>query len=169
MNQLVLIAAIGQNNELGRNNTLIWNLKEDMQFFKKQTVGKPIIMGRKTLESLPRLLPDRQHIVLTRQNINIPGVIIINDKGKLLNYIKTIEGEVMVIGGASVYTALINEADTMLLTEIDDTCSDADTYFPTFNKDEWEKNIISVQEENKIKFTHIKYTRKLTKKAEDKS
>ena len=65
MGNITLIAAIGKNRELGKNNDLIWRFKEDMEFFKKQTLGKPVLMGSRTLESLPKLLPERKHIVIT--------------------------------------------------------------------------------------------------------
>ena len=68
MKKITMIAAIGKNNELGKNNNLIWPIKEDLQFFKQQTMGKPVAMGMRTLESLPKLLPGRKHIVLTTKN-----------------------------------------------------------------------------------------------------
>ena len=135
MNNLTIIAAIGKNNELGYKNGLIWRLKEDMKFFKENTIGKPIVMGRKTLESLPKLLPNRTHIVLTHQDIVIPGVIIIHSKEELFNLIK--DEEVMIIGGESIYKMFIDDVDKMLLTEIDKEYKDADAYFPEFNKDNW--------------------------------
>ena len=64
-----IIAAVGKNRELGKNNDLIWHLHEDMKFFKENTMGKPIVMGKKTLDSLPKLLPGRKHLVLTHQDI----------------------------------------------------------------------------------------------------
>ena len=72
--KLSIIAAIGQNNELGINNQLIWHLKKDMKFFKETTINHKIVMGRKTFESLPKLLVNREHIILTKQNINLPNV-----------------------------------------------------------------------------------------------
>lgn len=68
MKNITMIAAIGKNNELGKKNDLIWHFSEDMRFFREQTINKPIIMGRKTLESLPKLLPKRKHIVLSRRS-----------------------------------------------------------------------------------------------------
>ena len=66
-----MISSVGRNRELGKNNNLIWHFKEDMKFFKEQTLGKPVIMGMKTLESLPKILPNRQNIVLTRRNVEL--------------------------------------------------------------------------------------------------
>ena len=71
---LSIIAAIGKNNELGKDNDLLWRFPEDMKFFRETTMGHKIVMGRKTFESLPKLLPGRGHIVLTRQDLEIPNV-----------------------------------------------------------------------------------------------
>ena len=71
---LVIIAAVGKNNELGKDNELIWHLPSDLKFFREKTIGKNIVMGRKTFESLPKMLPNRRHIVITRGNIDNPEV-----------------------------------------------------------------------------------------------
>ena len=74
---ITIIAAIGKNRELGKDNKLIWRIKEDMQFFKDNTIGKPIVMGRKTYESLPNKLPNRKHIILTSKNLSLDDDIIV--------------------------------------------------------------------------------------------
>lgn len=157
---LTLIAAIGKNNELGKNNDLIWHLKEDMKFFKENTMGKPIVMGKKTLDSLPRLLPGRKHLVLTHQDIQIEGVEIFHSKEDLMKYLENYQDEVMVIGGAKVYEEFISDADRMLLTEIDEECKDADKFFPQFNKEDWNQKVLSGHLENGIKYKHLEYKRK---------
>ncbi len=159
-NNLTLIAAIGKNNELGKDNTLIWRFKEDMKFFKDNTMGKPIIMGRKTLESLPKLLPGREHIVLSSSNINIEGIKVFHSKDELLEYVSSFDKEFMVIGGASVYSEFINNASKMLITKIDSTCSDADVYFPSIDDNLWNYNVLSSLNENGINFKHLEYKRK---------
>ncbi len=156
---LSLIAAIGKNNELGKNNTLIWRFKEDMKFFKENTMGKPIIMGRKTLESLPKLLPGREHIVLTKSDLNIEGIKVFHSKEDLLEYVGSFDKEFMVIGGASIYEQFINNCSKMLLTEIDKE-STADVYFPTFNEEDWNKEELYEVRENDINFKHVLYKRK---------
>ena len=158
MNNLTIIAAVGKNNELGYKHKLIWKLKEDMKFFKDNTIGKPIVMGRKTLESLPKLLPNRTHIVLTHQDIEIPGVIIIHNKEELFKLIK--DEEIMIIGGESIYKLFINDVDKILLTEINEEFKEADAYFPTFNKNNWHRKVLSKKLDNNISFNHIEYTRK---------
>ena len=162
MDNLTLIAAVGKNGELGKDNTLIWKLKEDMRFFKENTMGKPILMGIKTLNSLPRLLPGRKHIVLTHQDLSIEGVEVYHNKEELLDYISRLPQEVMVIGGASIYSQFIDYADTMLLTEINAE-EQADVYFPTFDKSEWDREVLSEITDEVVPYQHIKYKRKTSK------
>lgn len=160
MNNITLIAAIGKNNELGYNNDLIWKLKEDMKFFKDNTKEKTVVMGRKTLDSIKKPLPNRTNIVLTNQNIYIPGVLVIHSKEQLYHLIKEYHQEIMIIGGESIYKLFIDDADKLLLTEIDDTFNKADTYFPEFNKNNWNKKVLSKRIENNISYNHIEYTKK---------
>ena len=138
MKNLTIIAAVGKNLELGKDNKLIWHFKEDMKFFRDNTINKPIVMGMNTLESLPKLLPKRTHIVLTRQNKKLdPSIMVVHSIDELLDYVENCKTEVMVIGGASIYQQLIGYSNKMLLAEIDATAS-ADAYFPKFNKDDCE-------------------------------
>ncbi len=162
MKNVTLIAAIGKNNELGKNNNLIWRISEDLKFFKENTIGKPVVMGFNTLKSLPRRLKDRDYIVLTSKNIELyDNDIVVHSMDELLETISKIDKEVMVIGGASLYTQMIEYADKMLLTEIDAEDKEADCFFPSFIQDEWDKTIISsnVSEDN-IKYKHLVYKRK---------
>ena len=130
---------------------------------KENTINKPIVMGMKTLESLPHLLPKRTHIVLTRQNKKLDnGIIIVHSVDELLDYIKRYDDEVMIIGGASVYKEMLEYSDKLISTEIDAT-HDADVYFPSFNKEEWDSKVVGEQEENNIKYKHLVYTRKNNK------
>lgn len=160
MNNISIIAAIGKNNELGKNGKLIWHLKEDMKYFKENTIGKPIVMGINTFNSLPKLLENRKHIVLTHQNIEIPNVKIYHSKEELLSYLKYLRQEIMVIGGASIYRQFIDIADKLLLTEIDEVDKEADAYFPRFNKDNYNKEIIKNVKESNINYKFVRYLRK---------
>ena len=160
MKNISMIAAIGKNRELGINNDLIWHIKEDLQFFKEKTMHKPIVMGYKTLESLPKLLPGRKHIVLTRRDLKLdPEILILHSKEELLEYALNHEEELMIIGGASIYNQLIDEAETMYLTEIDAT-AEADCYFPEFNKEEWSSEVISEFKDHNPPYKHLIYKRK---------
>ena len=162
MENISLIAAIGKNGELGKDNTLIWHLKEDLAFFKEQTMGKPIIMGMNTFKSLPRLLPGRKHIVLTsKTNPELdPSVAIVHSKPELFELVDSLDDEVFIIGGARVYAEFIEYASKMYLTEIDAEEKNADAYFPTFNQDDYEKDILSEHEDNGIKYRHVLYKKK---------
>lgn len=159
MKNLKLIAAIGKNNELGKNNDLIWHLSEDMKYFRKTTTGKTIIMGRKCFESLPGLLPNRKHIILTNNpNYKVDGAIIYHNLEEVLNYIENTEEECFIIGGAKIYELFLSYVDTLYLTEIEDT-KEADAYFPTFDKTQYQKETIQELEENNIKYKFTKYTK----------
>lgn len=160
MKNVTMIAAVGKHLELGKDNDLIWHFREDMRFFRDHTLHKPIIMGRKTLESLPGLLPERQHIVLSRYLEGAPdSVLVMHSLEELLSYIEQHQEEFMVIGGASIYREMLPYSDTMLLTEVDAE-SDADVYFPSFQKEEWDSTVLSEQEELGISYKHLVYTRK---------
>lgn len=160
MNNITLIAAIGRNRELGKNNDLIWSIPDDMKFFRDNTIGKNIVMGINTLNSLPKLLPNRRHIVLTHRDIKLDDEItIFHNIDDLLNYIDSIDEEVMVIGGAGVYAQMIEYANKMLLTEIESE-AEADVYFPEFSMDDWNRLELSNNQFNGIKYSHILYRRK---------
>lgn len=160
MNKITLIAAIGKNRELGYNNDLIWKIPEDLKFFKDNTMGKYIVMGMNTFYSLPKLLPGRKHIVLTSKNVDLgDGVEIYHNLDELLQYIDSLASEVMIIGGASIYSQMIDLADRMLLTEIDDEAT-ADVYFPEFSMEDWDRELISSHNYNDIEYSHVEYTRK---------
>jgi len=161
MNNLILIGAIGKNNELGKDNKLIWYIPDDLKFFKENTINHNIVMGYNTFLSLPKLLEKRKHIVLTTKNISFPNEVeVLHDKESILNYIKTIDDDVYIIGGASIYKQFINDSDRMILTEIDEECKDADAYFPHFNKNDWIEEEISKKEYKDIKYRHVLYKRK---------
>ena len=158
---LIMIAAIGKNNELGKDNKLIWPLKEDLKFFRTQTIGKNIVMGYNTYISLPKILPGRNHIILTHRNIELTEQVeIYHSKEELLEKISSIKDDVYIIGGSSIYRQFINNANQMLLTEIEATCPEADAYFPSFNKNNWTSYLIDGHTENNINYKHMKYIRK---------
>lgn len=160
MDKLILIAAIGKNNELGKDNKLIWYLPNDLNFFKKNTMNKPIIMGYNTFKSLPKLLPNRKHIVLTHKDIVFPnGVDVYHDKESLLIDLEQYDGDVFVIGGASIYKQFIEDADKLILTEIDESEKLADVYFPFFNKDDYVKTVLGENQDNGIRYKHLEYKR----------
>ncbi len=164
MKNLSVIAAIGKNNELGRNNKLIWRTREDMEFFRNKTLNHHIIMGRKTFESLPHTLSNRTNIVITKSDICVPdGIIKYSDINALLRYLEELDDQIFVIGGAQIYSKLIAYVNQIFLTEFDATCSDADTYFPQFDKSKFKETILGSYEEyvensdEKIKYLRKEY------------
>lgn len=154
-----MIAAVGKNLELGKGNDLIWHFKEDMAFFKETTMGSSVIMGRKTFESLPKVLPRRKNIVITtREDYKADGAYVVHSIDEAL---KEADSEsVFIIGGGDIYKQFLPLADKLYLTEIEANCSDADTYFPNFKKENYEREILASYYDGDIHFSHICYTKK---------
>ena len=153
-----IVAAVGKNNELGRGNDLIWHIKEDLKNFKDLTMGKYIVMGKNTYESLPRHLEGRKYVVLSSSLDNIDNGILFKDFDKLLEFVNNLDEEVMIIGGARVYRLFLPYATKLYLTEIDSE-EKADVYFPKFNKDNYTRNVVSSNEVNGLKYSFVIYER----------
>lgn len=151
-----IIAAVGKNLELGLNNQLIWNLKGDMKYFRETTLGYTVVMGRKTYESIGRPLPNRRNIVITSKKID--GVETLTDPEKILS----LEEDVFIIGSASIYEYFLPFADNLYLTEINEE-HEADTYFPNFDKSNYEKVTIEKNIENGVEYTFVSFKRLLNK------
>lgn len=158
--KLTMIAAIGKNNELGKDNKLLWHLPQDMKFFREQTKGHTIIMGRKTFESLPGLLPHRHHIVISRSHPDLPKEVEIFDSpDAFVEAYQDTEEEIFVIGGAMIYKEFLPCAYRLLLTEIDQDY-DADAFFPKFDQEDYTKTILTDITEEGVHYHHIEYKRK---------
>ncbi|MCH5189594.1 MAG: dihydrofolate reductase [Oscillospiraceae bacterium] len=154
-----MIAAIGKNRELGKNNDLIWHFKEDMKFFRETTTGNTVVMGRKTFESLPHALPNRRNIVITQnKNYVADGAETAGSIDEALEMAKN--DNVFIIGGGKIYSEFLEFADKLYLTEIDDECEDADTFFPYFNKEDYNAERLTDFTVDGIHFSHILYTKK---------
>ncbi len=132
-----MIAAVAQNNVIGRNNTLIWHISEDLQRFKKLTLGHPIIMGRQTYDSLPvKPLPNRRNIVISRKNdFSSSGVETANSVEEAIEMCSS-EDEIFVCGGAEIYRLFLPVVDKMYLTHIHQEF-DGDTFFPSVDLEDW--------------------------------
>lgn len=155
-----LIAAIGKNNELGKNEKLLFHIKEDMQFFKNTTMGHPILMGRKTFDSIGRPLPGRTNFVITRHPELLPeGIEPVKDLQQFLESHTKAKEELFVIGGGTVYHEALKYAKNIYLTEVDASVADADTYFPSFDKTHYDKTIIKKGNENGLEYSINKYVR----------
>ena len=153
-----LIAAVDKNWGIGRNNRLLVNIPEDMQLFRQETNGKVVIMGRKTFESLPRLLPGRTHFVLSRRkDYQVPeGVRLFHDVETLMENLP--EGENFVIGGEHIYSLLLSKADKVYMTRVG-KAYDGDAFFPPFEEKEWIKEK-EFPGEGDIPHTFVIYRRK---------
>ncbi len=135
---LSIIAAMAHNRVIGKDNRLPWNLPADLQHFKRITMGKPMIMGRKTWESLPGLLPGRRHIVVTGDpDYQADGAEVVHSLEQAISQAGDVD-EVMLVGGANLYAQALALASRLYLTEIDAEV-DGDAWFPEFDPAEWQE------------------------------
>lgn len=155
-----LLWAMDENWAIGRNNQLPWHLPEDLKYFKRVTMGKPIAMGRKTYDSIGRPLPGRENIVITRnQGVTIEGCTVIHDVKDLL---MRDDEELFVIGGAEIFKEILPFADRLYVTEIREEF-EADTFFPKYNLSEWEliESTSGIKDEkNPYNYEFLVYQRK---------
>lgn len=159
---IILIAAAAQNNALGKNNELVWHLPDDFKRFKTLTSGHHIIMGRKTFESFPKPLPNRTHIVITRQKkYNPEGCIVVDSIEKALE-ISPKNEDVFVIGGGEIYQLGLPFADKIELTRVFEDF-DADVFFPEINLKEWQleqEEFHPKDEKHRYDFSYQTFVRK---------
>lgn len=137
---LSIIVAKAKNNAIGKNNQLLWRLSDDLKRFKRLTTGHTIIMGRKTFESLGRVLPNRKHIVFTQNpdfKVNDENVEVVHSMLQIQEYIEN-EEEAFVIGGAVIYNLLMPYVKKMYITEIDKEF-DGDAFFPRVDEEKWKE------------------------------
>ena len=136
--KIAMIAAMANNRVIGKNNQMPWHLPEDLKHFKAMTLGKPIVMGRKTYDSIGRALPGRLNIVISRQEgLNIAGVTCVTSFENAVEVAGECE-ELVVIGGGQLYASLLSKADKLYLTEIN-LDVDGDTHFPLWDDGSWER------------------------------
>ena len=162
---LSIIVAIAKNNVIGKDNKLIWHIPEDLKRFKKLTTNHTIIMGRKTFESLGRILPNRKHVILcndAKLNIEDENVEVIDNISLLDKYINSNE-ENFVIGGATIYKLLMPYANKMYVTQINQEF-DGDVYFPRIEEKDWEieQTEEGLQDEkNPYDYKYVTYVKKI--------
>jgi dihydrofolate reductase len=170
---LSIISAIGKNNELGLNNKLLWDLPRDMQHFRTTTSGHPVIMGRKTFESIGRPLPNRRNIVITRDvSYTHEGIEVVHSLPEAISLHEQscsnsgkFGAEIFVIGGAEIYKQAMEYADRLYITHVDSEF-EADAFFPTISPNFW--NEVSrahheSDEENNVAMDFVLYERPLAK------
>jgi len=135
---LSIITAMDKNRLIGNNNALPWHLPADFAHFKKITMGKPILMGRKTYDSIGRPLPGRLNIVLTRsEGLKIEGVEVVTSLQAAKNLVDD-DSELMIIGGSAIYEMLLDKVDRLYLTEVDGVF-EGDAWFPEWHLSQWEE------------------------------
>ena len=168
-----IIAAVGDNNEIGKNGDLCWKIKADLDRFKELTNGNVVVMGYNTFKSLDfKPLKDRRNIVITNYPImgndvdqvvggtfcDVEAEEIKYGMDEFVKYLKGLKEEVFIIGGGSVYKEFLPIVDKMYITEIHKTDDEADTFFP--DKKEWEKDFTRVMNQDTEEYTYVTYTRK---------
>ncbi|SFT05079.1 dihydrofolate reductase [Sphingobacterium wenxiniae] len=135
--KITLIVAAAENNAIGKDNKMLWHLPDDFKYFKRNTMGHSVVMGRKTFESIGKPLPERRNIVITRdQNWLVDDVDVANSIQEVMLYCRD-EREIYIIGGANIYEQTLPLAHKVLLTRVHTTI-DGDAYFPELPTDQWE-------------------------------
>jgi dihydrofolate reductase len=164
----VLIVAVADNGVIGHRGAMPWRLKSDLQRFKALTLGKPVVMGRKTFASIGRPLPGRTNIVVTRdRSLTLPGVVVTSsfEEARLIargDALRRFATEIAVIGGAEIYQQFVGEADRVELTEVH-ARPDGDTHFSALNAAEWEETARihhAAAEGDSADFSYVTYRRR---------
>ena len=162
---LSFIVAASDNNAIGRHNQLPWHLPEDLKFFKRTTLGKPVIMGRKTFESLGKPLPGRLNIVLSQKgDIVLPeGVLLYKELAEAIEKVETeAADEAFIIGGGKIFELAMPVVDRMYITRVHTTINDADAFFPVIDHSHWKlvsDEAHDTDEKHKFAYTFQKYER----------
>lgn len=159
----VIIVAIADNNAIGKDNALLWHISEDLRFFRRQTTGLPVIMGRKTFESIGRPLPQRVNIVISRK-FNAPEEVAVT--ASLEEAFEVAEAtnleKCCVIGGGQIYAQAIDMVDTLIVTHIHTVIEEADTFFPPIDPSRWtvsQRSEMMTDPETGYNFEFVTYTR----------
>ncbi len=159
---ITLIAAAAENNALGKDNAMLWHLPDDFKRFKEITTGHHIIMGRKTFESFPKLLPNRTHVIITRQKGYAPeGCIVVDSMENAIAACPKDE-DIFIIGGGEIYNLGMPFADIIELTRVHGSF-EADAFFPEINRNQWElisEEYHPTDEKHKVDFSFQTFARK---------
>ena len=159
---ITLIAAAAQNDALGKDNDLIWHISEDLKRFKRLTTGHAIIMGRKTFESMPKALPNRTNIVLTKnKNYKAEGAVVASTIEEAL-VLAGEDNQPFIIGGAQIYSLFMDHCNRIELTRVHHDF-EADVFFPKIDTSKWnisKEEFISKTEDQPYNFTYITYDKK---------
>ena len=162
----VIIVAIADNNAIGRDNALLWHISEDLKFFKRTTSGCPVIMGRRTFESIGRPLPKRTNIVVSRGFDAPEGVVVVPSLDEAYNAAFAVIPDLIgnprcfVIGGGQIYAQSMQDADRLIITHVHTVIEDADTFFPPIDPSVWtvaERSEMFHDDESGFDFEFVEY------------
>lgn len=160
--QISIIVAVAKNNVIGKDNSLIWYLPADLQHFKRLTMGCPIIMGRKTFESIGKALPGRTSVIVTRnKTFHAENCVTVHSLEEALEKVQS-HKEVFIIGGADIYRQALEKADKLYLTKVHESF-DGDTFFPEIDMAAWqliEEKKMQADDKNKYSYSFLTYIRK---------
>lgn len=162
---ITMVAAAGENNTLGKDSDLLWHLPDDFKRFKKLTLNHPIVMGRKTYDTFPKLLPQRTHIIVTRQqDYTAEGCLIAHSIEEGIALAKKADGgdEICIIGGGEIYKLALPYADKIELTRIHHKFEGGDAFFPKIDNSEWKlanKLFHRADQRHKHAFSYLTYIR----------
>lgn len=159
-----IIVAISDNNAIGRNNELLWHISDDLRFFKRKTLGWPVIMGRKTFESIGRALPGRVNVVISRgfstgEDVEVAGSL----EDAFAVAASTNLEKCFVIGGGQIYAQALAHADRLVVTHVHTVIQDADTFFPKIDESEWavaQRSEVFTDEETGYTFEFVEYEKR---------
>lgn len=147
-----IIVAVAKNNAIGKNNNLLWHIKEDLVYFKKTTLGATVVMGRKTFESIGKPLPGRRNVVVSKTMSEIEGIEIFRSIDQALGSCSSNE-EVFIIGGGEIYKQSISLVQRIFLTIVDVNIPDADTFFPELDMSQW-REVFREDHSRGVSFEH---------------
>jgi dihydrofolate reductase len=157
---LSLIVAMSENRVIGREQQLPWSIPEDLKRLRAMTKGHPIVMGRKTFESIGRVLPDRTNIIVTRNpKYKVDGAVVVESVDKALEPYKNSNEEVFIFGGGEIFKQVVHKADRLYLTLVRQEV-EGDTFFPQFSTDAFELTFREDHNEAPIPFSFLDYKRK---------
>lgn len=158
-----IIVAISDNNAIGKDNELLWHISEDMRFFRRQTLGSPVIMGRKTFESIGRALPGRVNIVISRGFNTGEEVAVVGSLEEAFRVAESTNLEkCFIMGGGQIYAQALQLADRLIVTHVHTEIEDADTFFPPIDPSVWtavQRSELFTDEETGYAFEFVEYTR----------
>ncbi|MFL2693356.1 MAG: dihydrofolate reductase [Gammaproteobacteria bacterium] len=157
--EINLIAAVDKNLAIGKEGKIPWEIKEDLKFFREQTLDSAIIMGRATFDSIGRPLPRRKNIVMTRSPAQREGVYEVTSKEEALKEASIFSEKINIIGGEFIYKEFLAIATRLIITKVNIVVNSPDAYFPKWKEEEWKEVSRKDSSESDIEFSFVEYLR----------